>query len=121
MKALGTALACLFLCRWRKSSKDQSFREMAMRFHNERDKRLHPMRRPQIDAPPLGNEKSVIRRRGTLAQRPPKRSQRSEYLLRDDEIAEDSLMITVCYEAHLAMQKMLTAFAEIRGDDAEGH
>ena len=53
-----------------------------MRFHNERDKRLHPMRRPQIDAPPLGNEKSVIRRRGTLAQRPPKRSQRSEYLLR---------------------------------------
>jgi hypothetical protein len=94
---------------------------MAMRFHNERDKRLHPMRRPQIDAPPLGNEKSVIRRRGTLAQRPPKRSQRSEYLLRDDEIAEDSLMITVCYEAHLAMQKMLTAFAEIRGDDAEGH
>ena len=66
-----------------------------MRFHDERDKRLHPMRHP-------------------------KRVQRSEYLLQDEEIADDSLVITVCYEAHLAMQKMLTVFAEIRGDDVEG-
>jgi hypothetical protein len=63
---------------------------MAVRLHNERDKR-HP-----------------------------KRVRRSEYLLQDEEIADDSLVITVCYEAHLAMQKMLTVFAEMRGDDAEG-
>ena len=61
-----------------------------MRFHNERDKRR------------------------------PKRVRRPEYLLQDEEIADDSLVITVCYEAHLAMQKMLTVFAEMRGDDAEG-
>jgi hypothetical protein len=70
MKALGTALACLLLCRRHESSKDSSFREMAVRFHNERDKR-HP-----------------------------KRVRCSEYLLQDEEIADDSLVITVCYEAH---------------------
>jgi hypothetical protein len=120
MNALGTALACLVLCRWHKGSQDKLFREMAVRFHNERYKRLHPMLHPAIDAPPLGNDKFVIPRRGTLTQRPPKRVQRSEYLLHDDAISDDSLVIGVCYEAHLAMQKMLTVLAEIRGDDAEG-
>jgi hypothetical protein len=28
-------------------------------------------------------------------------------------------MITLCYEAHLAMKQMLAALAELRGDDAE--
>jgi len=91
-----------------------------MRFHNERDKRLHPMRHSQKEAPPPGNQTFAIRRRGTLAQRPIKRSQRSEVLLQDSEIADDSIMISVCYEAHISMQQMLAAFAEMRGDDAEG-
>src|ERR1700676_5310411 len=89
-----------------------------MRFHNERSKRLHPMGQSQIDAPPPGNKKFVIHRRGILARRPIYRSQRPESLLHDEEIADDSLMITLCYEAHLSMQQMLAVFAEIRGDDA---
>jgi hypothetical protein len=93
---------------------------MAMRFHNERDKRLHPMRHSQIEEPSPGNQKFAIRRRGTLAQRPIKTSRRSEVLLQDNEIADDSIMITVCYEAHISMQQMVAAFAEMRGDDAEG-
>jgi hypothetical protein len=87
-----------------------------MRFHDERNKRLHPMGHSQIDAPPPGNEKFVIRRRGILARRPIKRCQRSESLLHDEEIADDSLVITLHYEAHLAMQQMLAVFAELRGD-----
>jgi hypothetical protein len=92
---------------------------MAMRFHDERNKRLHPMGHSQIDAPLSGDEKFVIRRRALLARRPINRSQRSESLLHDEEIADDSLMIALCYEAHLSMQKMLAVFAELRGDDAE--
>jgi hypothetical protein len=44
--------------------------------------------------------------------------QRPEPLLHDAGIVDDSPMITMCYEAHLAMQKMLAVFAELRGDDA---
>jgi hypothetical protein len=91
-----------------------------MRFHDERNKRLHPMGHSQIDAPPSGGEKFVISRRALLARRPINRSQRSESLLHDEEIADESLVITLCYEAHLAMQQMLAVFAEMRGDDAEG-
>jgi hypothetical protein len=91
-----------------------------MRFHNERNKRLHPMGRSQIDAPRSGNERFVIRRRVILALRPINKSQRSESLLRDEEIADESLVITLCYEAHLAMHQMLAVFADMRGDDAEG-
>jgi hypothetical protein len=93
---------------------------MAMRFHDERNKRLHPIGYSQIDAPPSGDEKFVIRRRALLAPRPVNRSQRSESLLHDEEIADEALVITLRYEAHLAMQHMLTVFAELRGDDAEG-
>jgi hypothetical protein len=91
-----------------------------MRFHDERNKRLHPMGHSQIDAPPSGNEKLVIRRRAILARRPIKGFQRSESLLHIEEIADESLAITLCYEAHLAMQQMLAVFADMRGDDAEG-
>jgi len=91
-----------------------------MRFHNERDKRLHPMRHAQVEVPPPDYEKFVIRPRGTIARRLIKRSQRSEVLLQDDGIADNSLVITLCYQAHLDMQQMLAAFAEMRGDDAEG-
>ena len=59
-----------------------------MRFHDERNKRLNPMGHSQIDAPPSGDEKFVIRRRALLAPRPVNRSQRSESLPRDEEIAE---------------------------------
>ena len=91
-----------------------------MRFHEERNKRLHPMRHSQIDARPAGDEKFVIRRRALLAPRPVNRFQRSESLLHEEEIADEALVITLRYEAHVAMQHMLTVFAELRGDDAEG-
>jgi hypothetical protein len=91
-----------------------------MRFHDERNKRLHPMGHSQIDAPPSGGEKFVISRRALLARRPINGSQRSEALLHDEEIADESLVITLRYESHLAMQQMLAVFAELRGDDAEG-
>jgi hypothetical protein len=93
---------------------------MVMRFHDERNKRLRPMGHFQIDAPPSGNETFVTRRRGILAWRPIKSLQRSESLLHIEEIADESLVITLCYEAHLAMQQMLAVFADMRGDDAEG-
>jgi hypothetical protein len=90
-----------------------------MRFHKDRDNRLHPMRSPKIAAPPSRNAKFVMRT-GTLAPPPIKRqSLRSELLLQEDGIAGDSPMITACYEAHLSMEKMLAVFAELRGDDAE--
>ena len=38
----------------------------------------------------------------------------------DEEIADESLVVTLCYEAYLAMQQMLVVFADMRGDDAEG-
>jgi hypothetical protein len=93
---------------------------MTMRFHDERDKRLHPVARSLIDAPPSGNEKFVIRRRALLARHPTNRSQHSESPLPDEEIADESLVVTLCYEAHLAMQQMLAVFADMRGDDAAG-
>ena len=46
-------------------------------------------------------------------------SVRSELLSQDDGITDDSPMITAVYEAHLSMEKMLAAFAELRGDEAE--
>jgi hypothetical protein len=92
---------------------------MAMRFHDERDKRLDAMRHFRIHAPPPGSKPFVLRRQGTLPQRPIKRSQRSEVLSRDDGIVDDTLMITLCYEDHLSMQQMLAALAEMRGEDAE--
>jgi hypothetical protein len=121
MKTLGMVLACFFLCRLRsKSFKDSYIREMSMRFHDERNKRLHPMGHSPIDAPPSGSEKFVIRRRALLAPRPINRSQRSESLLHNEEIADESLVITLCYEAHLAMHQMLAVFADMRGDDTGG-
>ncbi len=84
-----------------------------MRFHDERDKRLYPLGHSQIDAPP-------IRRRALLARRPMNRSQLADSLPHREEIADESLVITLCYEAHVAMQQMLAVFAEMRGDDTEG-
>ncbi|MGO9995549.1 MAG: hypothetical protein ACLPTF_23975 [Steroidobacteraceae bacterium] len=37
-----------------------------------------------------------------------------------DAESDDSPMITAVYEAHLSMEKMLAALAELRMDDAEG-
>ena len=115
--------ACLFfLCRQRsKSFKDSYFREMPMRFHDERNKRLHPIGHSRIDAPPSGSEKFVIGGRALLARRPIKRFQRLESRLHDEEVADESLVvINLRYEAHLAMQQMLAVFADMRGDEAEG-
>jgi hypothetical protein len=90
-----------------------------MRFHDERSKRLHSMRHSQFDAP-SGDEK-YVRRHAILALRPVKRYLRSESLLHDEETADESLVVSLCYEAHLAMQQMLAVFAVMRGDDAEAH
>lgn len=69
---------------------------------------------PQRDA------ESAMDQPGTLMPRLiAKQSLRSESLSQDDGIADDSPMITAIYEAHLSMEKMLTAFAELRLDDAE--
>jgi hypothetical protein len=69
-----------------------------MRFHTERDKRLHPMRDVQMQAPPPVSSKSAFQ---------------------DNGIVDDLLVISMCYEAHLSMQQMLAVFSEMReGDDA---
>jgi hypothetical protein len=85
-----------------------------MQLHDEKDQHLHPMRHSQIDSP-SANAKFVMRRHGTLVRQG---FQRPEVLLHDAGIVDDSPVITMCYEAHLSMQKMLAAFAELRGDDA---
>jgi hypothetical protein len=72
-----------------------------MKFHKDRENRFHPIRPSQIDAPPSRNAKFV------------------ELLSQEDGIADDSPMITACYETHVSMERMLAAFAELRGDDAE--
>jgi len=41
-----------------------------------------------------------------------------ELLSQHDGITDDSPMITAVYEAHLSMERMLAAFAELRGDHA---
>jgi hypothetical protein len=91
-----------------------------MRFHKDRENRLHPMPLSLINAPPPRNAKFVMRSPGSLAQHPIKRpSQRSESRSLG-EITDESPMIAAYYEAYLSMSKMLSAFAELRGDDAEG-
>jgi hypothetical protein len=114
--------ACLFSCSKSvpRSGRSISQKDGAMRFHKDRDNRLHPMRPSHVAAPPPRNAKFGMRRPGTLAPRPIKRqSLGAELLSQEDGIAIDSPMITACYEAHLSMKKMLAAFAELRGDDAE--
>jgi len=68
-----------------------------MRFHTERDKRLHPMRDVQMQTPPPVSAKSAFQ---------------------DNEIVDDLLVISMCYEAHLSMQQMLAVFSEMREGDA---
>jgi hypothetical protein len=88
-----------------------------MRFHDEREKRLHPLRPLQ---PPPRSAKFVLHKREILGQRPfQSRCVHSALWSQEDGVSGDSPMITACYEAHLAMKKMLAAFAELRGDDVE--
>ncbi len=91
-----------------------------MRFHIDWRKTLHAILLFQINLPPPRSVRSAIRQPGTLARRPiTRQSLRFEVLSQNDGIAEDSAMITAVYEAHLSMEKMLAALAELRGDDAE--
>jgi hypothetical protein len=88
-----------------------------MRFHDEREKRLHPIRPHE---PPPRSAKFVLHKREILGERPFKSPcAHSELWSQEDGVSVDSPMITACYEAHLAMKKMLAAFAELRGDDVE--
>jgi hypothetical protein len=90
-----------------------------MKFHKDRDNRLHPMRPSQIDAPRARGAKFGMRRPASRLPRLVKRPSRcAEPPSQEDGIAADSPMITACYEAHLSMEKMLAAFAELRGDNA---
>jgi len=91
-----------------------------MRFHIDKEKGFHAMLPLQINAPPQCDAESAMGQPGTLAPRPiARQSPCSGSLSQDDGIADDSPMITAVYEAHLAMEKMRAAFAELRGDDAE--
>jgi hypothetical protein len=50
------------------------------------------------------------------------RSVSIELRSQEDGLAdEDSPMIAAVYESHLCMEKMISAFAEIRGDGAPGN
>jgi hypothetical protein len=91
-----------------------------MRFQIDWGKALHAILPLQINPPSPRNAKSAMRQPGTLAWRPiARQSHRLEALSQNDGIAEESVMITAVYEAHLSMEKMLAALAELRGDDAE--
>ncbi len=91
-----------------------------MRFHIDWGKALHAILLFPINLPSPRNVRSAICQAGTLARRPiTRQSLRLEVLSQNDGIAEDSAMITALYEAHLSMEKMLAALAELRGDDAE--
>jgi hypothetical protein len=91
-----------------------------MRFHIDSDKGFHAMLPSQINAPPQRDAESAMGQPGTVVPRPiARQSPRSELLSQDDGITDDSPMITAVYEAHLSMEKMLAAFAALRGDDAE--
>jgi hypothetical protein len=92
----------------------------AMRFHRERDKRLHLMQPSPSAAPHARNAKFVMRRAGSPAQRPTNsHCPCAPWLPQEEVIAEDSPMISACFEAYRNMQKMLTAFAELRGENPE--
>jgi hypothetical protein len=91
-----------------------------MRFHFGRGKGFHAILPFQITGPPPCDAKSAMCEPGTFAPRPiATQSLRLELLSQDDGITGDSPMITAVYETHLSMEQMLTAFAELRGDDAE--
>jgi hypothetical protein len=113
VNALGTALAC-FSCT---DSADFIFQGDNMQFQDDTDQRSHSTRHSQIDTPPV-SAKFVMRRRGTRVPRPIQKAQRADSQLHDAGIVDESPMVTMCYEAHLSMQKMLAVFAELRGDDA---
>jgi len=91
-----------------------------MSFHVDWGKALQAILPFQINPPPRRYAKSGMRQRGTFSQCPIARpSLRLGLPSQNDGIAEDSVMITEVYETHLSMEKMLTALAELRGDDAE--
>jgi hypothetical protein len=94
------------------------FQGDGMRFHTERDKRLHPMPDVQVQAPPPVSAKFVNRRPGLVVQRSIERSQRSKSAFQDNGIVDNLLVISMCYEAHLSMQQMLAVFSEMREGDA---
>ena len=91
-----------------------------MRFHIDTGKDFRAMPPSQITGPLPRDAKSAMCQPGSLAPRPiAGESVRSELLSQDDGIMDDSPMIIAVYEAHLSMEKMLAAFAELRGDNAE--
>ena len=90
-----------------------------MRFHIDWGKGFHTKLPFHIIGPPSHGAKSAMYQPGTLAPRPIERqSLPLELLSQDDGITDDSPMITAVYETHLSMEKLLAAFAELRGDDA---
>ena len=91
-----------------------------MRFHIDWGKGFRTKLPFHITGPLSHGAKSAMYQPGTLAPRPIERqSLPLELLSQDDGITDDSPMITAIYEAHLSMEKMLAAFAILRGDDVE--
>jgi hypothetical protein len=73
-----------------------------------------------LPGPPPLDAKSAKRQPVTLAPLPIATQSLCMGLpSQDDGITDDSPMIAAVYEAHLSMEKMLAAFAELRGDNAE--
>jgi hypothetical protein len=113
-KKTGTALAMILILTAYQDAADPTLRHGAMRLQIDTGKELYAVL-PQRDA------ESAMDQRGILVPRPiARQSLRSELLSQDDGITDDSPMITALYEAHLSMEKMLAALAELRLDDAEG-
>lgn len=46
-------------------------------------------------------------------------SAHSRQLSQEESMTDDSPIIVACYEAYLDMRKMLSVFAELRGDDPQ--
>jgi hypothetical protein len=92
-----------------------------MRLHIDRGKGFYTMPPFQITGAPPYEEKSAMCQPATLGPRPiEKQPLRLESPSQVDAKSDDSPMITALFEAHLSMEKFLAAFAELRGDDAEG-
>jgi hypothetical protein len=91
-----------------------------MSFHDDKVKDSQPTRAYLVVAPRPRNSRFAWSRLRTLLQRPQTRpSRHPDWASYEEVIADDSPMIQACYEAHLAMRKMLEVFAELRGDAAE--
>jgi hypothetical protein len=115
-KEFGTALARIgVLVQSSGFSRAKVRGEGAMKFHIDWGKAL------QVMLPFHGGahlSRDAMRPARIRAPRPVGKPLRPGSLSQNEWIADDSPMITAIYEAHLSMETMLAALAELRGDEA---